>query len=77
MGGYGVHRRVMGHMGIYGAQESVADMGHRGAMGHIGVLWGVGTCGIHMGLQGTEDLRSTEGNCGGQRSMGAQRSRGH
>lgn len=47
MGGYGVHRRVMG---IYGAQESVGDMGNRGPMGHIGVLWGGGTCGVHMGL---------------------------
>lgn len=46
MGDYGVHRRVMEHMGIYGAQESVGKYGpqgayetHRGSLGY-GDLWG-------------------------------------
>lgn len=54
MGGYGVHRRVMGHLGIYGAQEPVGDMGHREPMGHRSSLG----CGD---LQGTHGVMKHRG----------------
>lgn len=51
MGGYEVNRRVVWQMGIYGAQESAGDMGQRGPMGHIGVLWDGGPVGYTWGYE--------------------------